>query len=352
MHNLPGYSVYLAEYRNGRIPSAECSAGGAPVFLSLHIREEYSDTYEQEMVELCRRLNDAGMKIIADIEKDTPSRFGVESVAALVKKLHLYGVRLDCGFSREEIAKLAEEMPVAINASTVNAEDAKVILSHAVYPVVAMHNFYPRPETGLDEEYLKESTAALHSLGLKTAAFVAGDMTRRGPIHEGLPTLEAHRFLPPSVGYIDLLERYGIDTAFVGDPGVSEKEVRRMRTFAVSDVIEVPCVLKTGYEDYYDRMFTCRIDSPSWLVRAVESRAYAGTSGRVEPAHETVERRVRGSITLDNEKYLRYCGELQLIRKDLPADERVNVIGHVEKEYLDLLDLIERGHRFVLKRES
>jgi hypothetical protein len=24
----------------------------------------------------------------------------------------------------------------------------------------------------------------------------------------------------------------------------------------------------------------------------------------------------------------------------------------VEKEYLDLLDLIERGHRFVLKRES
>ena len=99
-------------------------------------------------------------------------------------------------------------------------------------------------------------------------------------------------------------------------------------------------------------MFTCRIDSPSWLVRAVESRAYAGASGRVEPAHETVERRVRGSITLDNEKYLRYCGELQLIRKDLPADERVNVIGHVEKEYLDLLDLIERGHRFMLKRES
>lgn len=352
MHNLPGYSVYLAEYRNGRIPSAECSAGGAPVFLSLHIREEYSDTYEQEMVELCRGLNDAGMKIVADIEKDTPSRFGVESVAALVKKLHLYGVRLDCGFSREEIAKLAEEMPVAINASTVNAEDAKVILSHAVYPVVAMHNFYPRPETGLDEEYLKESTVHLKALGLQTAAFVPGDLIRRGPLYEGLPTLEAHRNLPPSVGYIDLLDRFGIDTVFVGDPGVSEAEVERMRTFAMEDIIEVPCQLNSGYEDYYDRVFTCRIDSPSWLVRAEESRTYAGVSGRKEAPDPDVRKRVRGSITMDNEKYLRYCGELQLIRKDLPADERVNVIGYVEKEYLDLLDLIERGHSFVLKRES
>ena len=352
MHNLPGYSVYLAEYRKGRIPSAESSAGGAPVFLSLHIREEYSDTYASEMEELCRRLNDLGMKILADIERETPSRFGVASVAALKDKLHLYGVRLDCGFMREEIAKLAEEMPVAINASTVDAEDAKVILSHAAFPVVAMHNFYPRPETGLDEEYLKDSTSSLHSLGLETAAFIPGDMTRRGPIHEGLPTLEAHRFLPPSVGYIDLLERFGIDTVFVGDPEVSEKEVARMKRFAQEDVIEIPCLLKEGYEDYYDRVFTCRIDSPSWLVRGVESRAYAGTSGRTVPADESAAERKRGSITLDNEKYLRYCGELQLIRKDLPADARVNVAGQVQKEYLNLLDRIGRGRRFVLKREE
>lgn len=349
MHNLPGYSVYLAEYRNGRIPSAECSAGGAPVFLSLHIREEYSDTYEQEMVELCRRLNDAGMKIIADIEKDTPGRFHTSSVLQLKEKLHLYGVRIDFGFSAQEIAEAASRMPVIVNASTLQADEARIILARAAYPVVAMHNFYPRPETGLDEDYLKESTAALKALGLQTAAFVPGDTVKRGPLYEGLPTLEAHRYLPPSVGYIDLLERFGIDTVFVGDPGVSEAEVARMRTFALKDVIEVPCLLKSGYEDYYDRVFTCRVDSPSWLVRAQESRAYAGTSGRKEVPDPEVKKRVRGSITMDNEKYLRYCGEVQLMRKDLPADERVNVIGQVEKEYLLLLERIGRGKKFVLK---
>lgn len=349
MHNLPGYSVYLAEYRNGRIPSAECSAGGAPVFLSLHIREEYSDTYEQEMVELCRRLNDAGMKIVADIEKETMTRFHVSSLVQLKEKLHLYGVRIDCGFSVEEIAEAAQQMPVIVNASTVGADEASLILAHASYPVMAMYNFYPRPETGLDDEYLKESTVHLKALGLQTAAFVPGDLIRRGPLYEGLPTLEAHRNLPPSVGYIDLLDRFGIDTVFVGDPGVSEAEVERMRTFAMEDIIEVPCQLNSGYEDYYDRVFTCRIDSPSWLVRAEESRTYAGVSGRKEAPDPDVRKRVRGSITMDNEKYLRYCGEVQLMRKDLPADPRVNVIGHVQQDYIVQLDRIGRGKKFVLK---
>lgn len=351
MHNLPGYSVYLAEYRKGRMPSAEDTAGGAPVFLSLHIREEYSDPYEQEMEELCGKLNDLGVKIITDIEKETPSRFHAESVRQLKEKLHLYGVRLDFGFSAEEIAELSEQMPVVLNASSVNPEDARMILSHSAYPVTAMHNFYPRPETGLDEDYLLESTRNLKALGLETAAFIPGDLAKRGPIHEGLPTLEEHRNLPPSVGYIDLLERFQIDTVFIGDPEISRTEVSRMQAFAENDVIEIPCMLKEGYEDYYDRIFTCRIDSPSWLIRAEESRAYAGISGRKEPADQKTEERMRGSITLDNEKYLRYCGELQLIRKDLPADERVNVIGHVKEEYRKLPDLVRRGKKFVLKHE-
>lgn len=350
MHNLPGYSVYLAEYRKGRMPSAEVIAGGAPVFLSLHIREEYSDSYEQEMEELCAALNDRGLRIIADIEKETPSRFHVSSVLQLKEKLHLYGVRLDFGFAVQEIAALAEQMPVVLNASSVNPEDASLILSHSAYPVTAMHNFYPRPETGLDEAYLHETTANLKALGLKTAAFIPGDLAKRGPIYEGLPTLEAHRTLPPSVGYIDLLGRFQIDSVFVGDPEISGKEVSRMQAYAKKDIIELPCMLREGYEDYYDQAFTCRIDSPSWLIRAEESRAYAGSSGRKEPAR-LPEERIRGSITLDNEKYLRYCGELQLMRKDLSADERVNVIGHVKQEYHSLLDLIGRGKKFILKHE-
>ena len=74
-----------------------------------------------------------------------------------------------------------------------------------------MHNFYPRPETGLDEDYLKERTALLQQYGFKVIAFIAGTGRKRGPLQEGLPTLEAHRYLPPLYACADLILNDGID---------------------------------------------------------------------------------------------------------------------------------------------
>lgn len=44
----------------------------------------------------------------------------------------------------------------------------------------------------------------LKEMGIKLAAFISGDRTRRGPLAKGLPTLEAHRDLPPYVQYHEL----------------------------------------------------------------------------------------------------------------------------------------------------
>ena len=60
--------------------------------------------------------------------------------------------------------------------------------------------------------------------------------------------------------------------------------------------------------------------------------------------------RPRGTITMDNLRYGRYSGEIQLMRQDLPADERVNVIGRVDPRYLLLVDCIRRGSRFKMVR--
>ena len=58
--------------------------------------------------------------------------------------------------------------------------------------------------------------------------------------------------------------------------------------------------------------------------------------------------RVAGSITIDNEKYLRYSGEIQVVREGLKADERVNVIGRVQPEYQAVLGNLNRGKKMVL----
>ena len=52
---------------------------------------------------------------------------------------------------------------------------------------------------------------------------------------------------------------------------------------------------------------------------------------------------------MDNEGYLRYMGELQICRRDLQEDIRVNVIGMVIEEELFLLDYIKDESKFRFK---
>ena len=207
-----------------------------------------------------------------------------------------------------------------------------------------MHNFYPRPETGLDPEFLHESTAALQAEGLQVYGFIPGDALLRGPLYKGLPTLEAHRTAAPSAAFVDLAVNYGLDGIFAGDPEVSAREQEYIRHFCTTGELCLPVALRPGYETLYDRTFTCRPDSPKGLVRYQESRLYSCFGSTVQPDN-CVERR-RRCVTMDNIGYGRYSGEIQLVRADLPADEKVNVIGEVPAEYDLLLDCIKRGKTF------
>ena len=110
----------------------------------------------------------------------------------------------------------------------------------------------------------------------------------------------------------------------------------------------MPVSLAPGYEGLYGMVYTCRPDSPRWMVRFQESRAYAKAGPPVEPS--CCEARRRGTVTMDNRLYGRYSGEIQLIREDLPADEKVNVIGHIAPRYELLMDCIQRGSRFCMVR--
>ena len=346
MANL-GYSLYLSTY------AAQCSAlrgqtgSGAPVFLSLHISEEFDDSFCRRAEEICHALADMGYRIIADVSTKTVAQFGCQDLTDLAKKLQLWALRIDYGFSRQEIEAMAEKMPIVLNASTTSVEDARAIAAKGGC-VMAMHNFYPRPETGLDEDYLLETTRALQEAGLKVLAFIPGDIRKRGPVFEGLPTLEAHRNILPSAGFVDLARNYGIEEIFVGDPGLSDTELERILRFCREEILSIPCEIAENWQHLYDQVFTCRMDSPKRLVRFQESRIYS-CQGATTEAYHCVQRTV-GSLTIDNIRYGRYSGEIMLVRSDLPADHRVNVIGHVPENAFVLLNHIQRGGKFTLVR--
>ena len=346
MANL-GYSLYLSTF------AAQCPAlrgladSGAPVFLSLHISEEFDASFCARAEEACHALADMGYRIIADVSVKTVAQFGCADLTELAEKLRLWALRIDYGFSVSEIQAMAEKMPIVLNASTTTVEAARAIAAKGGC-VMAMHNFYPRPETGLDEDYFREITESLRQAGLKVLAFIPGDARKRGPVFEGLPTLEAHRHILPSAAFADLALNYGLEAIFVGDPGISRTEIDRIDRFCREGILSIPCEIQEDWQYLYDQVFTCRIDSPKRLVRFQESRIYSCQGPTTEPANCVP--RTRGSLTIDNLRYGRYSGEIMLIRSDLPADDRVNVIGHVPENALLLLDLIGRGRKFTLVR--
>ena len=344
MVNL-GYSLYLSTFA-AQCPALRGQAGtGAPVFLSLHISEEFDDSFCQRAEEACHALADMGFRIIADVSVKTVKQFGCADLTELAEKLRLWALRIDYGFSRQEIEAMAEKMPIVLNASTTTAEDAAAIAAKG-NPVMAMHNFYPRPETGLDEDYLRETTENLRKAGLKVLAFIPGDTQKRGPVFEGLPTLEAHRKVLPSAAFADLVLNYGLEEIFVGDPGLSEKEIDRIHRFCREGILSIPCEIHENWHHLYDQVFTCRVDSPKWLVRFQESRVYSCQGQITEPCN--CLQRTEGSLTIDNIRYGRYSGEIMLTRSCLPADDRVNVIGQVPENARLLLNLIGRGTKFTL----
>ena len=345
MPETVGRSVYLSETDDSVLSSSMLD--DAPVFLSLHRQEEMDGQYAEKMKAFLEKLHEKRCRIIADISKRTLGAFGVSSEEELMDLLFLYAVRLDYGYDMQEILRLSKTRNVVINASTLRREEYAQLSGQDT--VIAMHNFYPRPETGLDEDQLRRSTDLLHSLGIKVWAFIPGTGRKRGPLYLGLPTLESHRNLPPYAAFADLLVHYGMDEVFVGDPEIDPEEERRMERFAKEGILEIPCILKESCADLYDRIFTCRIDSPTALLRVSESREYSIASGKAVPAEDT-DVRIRGSITMDNEAYLRYCGEIMIVRKDLPKDDRVNVIGHVNEAYISLPDCVENGAKFSLVR--
>ena len=109
-----GRSVYLTQFEEQRASLSAFAAGGAPVFISLHISEEFDAAYCARVQEMCDFLSAQGWRILADVSEKTIRQFGCADLTALAKRLHLWGLRLDYGFSLEEMCALAQQLPVAV----------------------------------------------------------------------------------------------------------------------------------------------------------------------------------------------------------------------------------------------
>ena len=335
-----GFSCYLndsATEQQAAYLKQMQQAGLTGVFTSLQLSEAKPEIIRQRLDQLVANCHQLGLTIMADVSAASLQRLGIAlHDGKAIQALGLDGLRIDDGIDMTTVAALSHTMAIALNASTLSAcmidqlANAKANLRH----IEAWHNFYPRPETGLDPAWFAQKNKWLHALGFKTMAFISGDAQQRGPLFAGLPTLEAHRGLLPLAAYLEL-RQLAIDHVYVGDPQLSPRSIAAFQAYVHDQVLLIQ--VQTDDERLLHLTWHSRPDIAQKVVRLAEARL-EHIFATPQPAQ--TDPRPRGSITLDNSAYGRYAGELQLTRCDLPADPRVNVIGKIEPSNLPLLDQI------------
>ena len=347
----PGLDNTLEE--NLALIDKAAAAGLTRVFTSLHIPESNRETLKHEIGTLLGAARAHHMEVISDVSPMTLKLLGMETFSP--SKFRILGIttlRLDYGFPPKEIARLShnsQHLKIELNASTLTQNmlrelaDCKADFSR----IDAMHNFYPRVGTGISEGLLARRNAPLHALGIHVGAFVTTqEGRRRGPLGEGLPTLESHRQMDPGRAARHLVA-LGIDSVFLADSLPTEEEIIALGAIR-DDCVTLEAELLTRDRatcGLLSHTFTSRIDAARDAIRAQESRSVlAAAHATIAPAHTAV--RPRGAITIDNETAGRYMGELDIVKRNLPADPRVNVCARIAKADLPLLACITPGRRF------
>ncbi|MDD6770164.1 MupG family TIM beta-alpha barrel fold protein [Inconstantimicrobium porci] len=338
-----GISLYLGTgfEKNKEIIKKAHENNAKYAFTSLHIPEETVADYQSEVKRLLGLCKENNLSLIVDVGPRTLDKLGYKSFEEL-KSTSITHLRLDYGFSNEEIVKLSRDFKIVFNASTIKDDDLKELeqLGADFSEFYACHNFYPKEYTGLSLNSIAKINSRLKRFGFNTIAFVAGDKEVRGPLFEGLPTCEEHRHQDFLLSILQLIKIAETDICMFGDIDIKDDSWKSMKNLS-ENFVEIHADIDDEYSYVRDMIHHDRPDSSDYVIRSQESRNYI-LEGRKFPA-SNVKKRAKGSISISNEKYLRYAGELEIARKDLRTEERVNIIGQIWDDDLKYLNYITEG---------
>ncbi len=357
-----GLSVYLGEQPVSEIEH-DCylakQMGFSKIFTSLHLPEVDYKPLLDEVKHIGHVCTSLKLALMVDISPSVFSYFTFDTFVNNMQQAGVSSLRIDFGISNESITKLSciKGMKLVLNASTLLPSDFILLLEQGLNleNVEMCHNYYPRPETGLSEEFFNQQTDFYKAYGLPVSAFIAGKTKKRGPLFEGLPTLEKHRTIKSSLAFRHL-QALGIDHIYFGDANLQEEEMKEIASLK-NDAIALEAELFTHdpiARKVFELLHNARPDSSALVIRSQDSRLLLSTGKcrkvNIKP-HNTVVRNI-GDITIDNERYSRYAGELQICQQPLKQDQRVNVIGKLYEDNLFLLPYITPFRRFYFSNKK
>lgn len=306
-----------------------------------------------------------GMEVSVDVHpehikglSEKPTGF-LQTDLSFFKELNIDILRLDLGYSEMEeayMSKNQEGLSIELNMSMKSQHIEAVINSGgAKERILGCHNYYPHAYTGLSLQHFKECTDVWNKNSIRTAAFICSQSEEKigpWPVSDGLTTLEMHRYLPIETQAKHYVAMDIIDDVFIGDVAtIDELQILgKLNRKDFSLKIVPNKTIPEKIKNILKLNFSCRPDINENMIRTVESRLMFMKSGaNIEPFN-TVDIK-RGDITIDNDLYGQYAGEVQIALKDMKNSGRTNVVGHVRGDEIFLIDYIKAGQNFKFEIE-
>lgn len=322
-----GISIYLStniEMNSEYLLKAK-EVNSSFVFTTINMPEENDELKKDisKVVELCKKNK---MKLIVDVNANSKK---------YIKDYENVYYRIDDGLSNDEIIALAKNNYVVLNSTTLDEEDLKYFKLKGVdfSKLYSLHNYYPKVYTGVSLKFLKKRNEIYKKYGLKTMAFIPGDL-KRGPIFEGLPTVEEHRYMDILQASLELIAN-DTDVILLGDLNIKEENWERLK-YLLKGIVP----LRINKNILKNRIFENRKDYSNYVVRNIKRDVVLDTIVEIDKNIE------KGDILVTDEKGLRYKGDLEIALKNLNKlnDGRRIVASVIDKDkgLLDYLSIINK----------
>ena len=306
------------------------------VFTSAHIPEA---SIEGDFQRLLDKSDELELPLVVDVSKRVMDKFKLpKSLGAL---------RLDYGFTIEEVVEYSNTLPylIELNASNLTRSylDRLKALNANFDNIRLSYNFYPKRYTGMDILNVKRLNELYKEYGLKVLAYIPSNSSKRPPLYDGLPSVETHRDADICQASYELFAA-GCDGVCIGDAYINTSDFTKLTS--LSDIYEIPIKvmkdLSNEEVEILNNVHTFRIDESSYLKRSSKSRGI-----KIVP-NNTINIKPY-MVTIDNELYKRYTGELSIALKDMENKGFVNVVGVVCDDAHTLVDLVKPGSKFKFK---
>lgn len=323
------------------------------IFTTIHLPEISIYNQVKSLLYLSKKVKTSGFSLSVDIGgKSIEALINDFSIQALFKESCVDSVRLDYGFSLDQLALLINIFKfknIVINASLTEIKELEKILNycdHNNVKVSLCHNFYPREESGLDFEFVLAKYQLAKQYKLEVMGCLPSHTCPRGPIYKGLTTIEAHRYLDLEQILL-LTNKVVYDSYMIADEFVSEVELKTLKRVLLDKTILIPIQTMTMTKQeklILKKPHQFRYDSNQTILRSRTSRDVAEFAEKILPNNNI--KRSRGSITIDNLHYKRYSGELQVVLSPLPRSDWVNVVGFIDPSLLWKFDNFRLGYKY------